>query len=84
MFIITGCFFSITMSEPENANEEPVQSIIEELGQIRDPQFNDALMAQLDRLSLHRKSFTHEDLDQLFRLAFSYANSSLKKERGEE
>ncbi|MDT8357917.1 MAG: hypothetical protein RQ758_05365 [Methanomicrobiaceae archaeon] len=72
------------MSGPENTTEEPVQSVIEELNQIRDPQFHDALMAKLDRLSLHRKSFTHEDLDQLFRLAFSYANSSLKKEQGEE
>lgn len=71
------------MSETENTTEGSVQSIIEELSQIRDPEFNDALMAQLDRLSLHKKSIAHEDLDKLFRLAFSYANSSLKKKQGE-
>jgi hypothetical protein len=84
MLINKGCFFSITMSETGNATDESVQVVIEELSQIKDPEFYKALMEQLDRLSLHKRSFAHEDLNKLFKLAFTYANSSLKKELREE
>ena len=84
MLITTRVLFSITMSETGNTVEGSIQNVVDELSQIKDPEFYNALMEKLKNLSLHKKSFVHEDLDQLFRLAFSYAHTSLKKELGEE